>query len=77
MLLKVNDKLRPIAQGVIDKDGTRIVHHHDQICFPEHIVHYVEKSLDPVILSNSASSKSFSADPYIQKEQPISVLCFP
>ncbi|RST57111.1 ATP-binding sensor histidine kinase [Siminovitchia terrae] len=76
MLIKDADTLEPIVQGSIDEGGTQITHS-SAIRFPKHIVHYVEKSLEPVILTNSTTDKRFASDPYIQKNKPKSVLCFP
>ncbi len=76
MLIKDADTLEPIVQGSIDEGGTRITHS-SASHFPKHIVHYVEKSLEPVILTNSTTDKRFASDPYIQKNLPKSVLCFP
>ncbi|PSB09853.1 hypothetical protein C7B76_24775 [filamentous cyanobacterium CCP2] len=41
------------------------------------IVHYVARTQESVVLSNAAQSSRFAFDPYIQQQQPKSILCTP
>ncbi len=44
---------------------------------PESIINYVKRTGEVVILDDASGQNLFSADPYIQLNQPISVLCMP
>ncbi|GAA6622232.1 AAA family ATPase [Scytonema sp. NUACC26] len=41
------------------------------------IVNYVVRTQEPLVLENTNLSKIFSIDPYIQREEPKSILCLP
>ncbi|MDI3281884.1 AAA family ATPase [Polyangium sp. 15x6] len=41
------------------------------------VVHYVTRTLEPVVLDNSRKATRFSDDPYIQEFAPKSILCLP
>ncbi|WP_165820824.1 ATP-binding sensor histidine kinase [Pueribacillus theae] len=76
MFLTFNGQLQPVAKGSID-EGIRLIKNKAQVDYPQHIIHYVAKSLEPVILSDAAFNGMFTDDNYIRKEKPKSVLCFP
>ena len=41
------------------------------------VIHYVTRTLEPVVLDNSRKASRFSDDPYIQEFDPRSILCLP
>jgi PAS domain S-box-containing protein len=44
---------------------------------PESVLHYVIRTRENVLLDDAAAPTLFSADPYVQQQQPRSVLCLP
>ncbi len=44
---------------------------------PLSVVNYVARSKKKLVFDNLSKNPSYSSDPYIQKEQPKSVVCFP
>jgi PAS domain S-box-containing protein len=44
---------------------------------PESVLHYVIRTRQSVILDDAATPTLFSADPYVQRRRPRSVLCLP
>ena len=59
---------------------TNILHaqpaaHSDRI--PAAIINYVMRNKQPLVLENAAMHPDYAIDPYIQRQQPKSVLCFP
>jgi diguanylate cyclase (GGDEF)-like protein len=44
---------------------------------PVSIINSVGRTFEPIILDNATSETNFAADPYIIKNQPVSVLCTP
>ncbi|MCJ8008840.1 AAA family ATPase [Lederbergia wuyishanensis] len=75
MFLKVEDQLIPVAHG--DHEKIEAFIEKDTMEYPLNMIHYVEKSLEPVVVSGGAIYGMFKNDPYIKKYQPKSVLCFP
>ncbi len=56
-----------LLERAIDKDDP----------IPQRIVEYVASTRQPLVLSDARRSRSFAADPVIQRTQPRSVLCAP
>ncbi|MBS4202371.1 AAA family ATPase [Bacillus sp. FJAT-49732] len=75
MFLKMEEQLKPVAHGNIEK--IEMFAQEETIEYPVNLIYYVEKSLEPVVLSSGTLSGMFKHDPYIRKYQPKSVLCFP
>ncbi|MBS4220711.1 AAA family ATPase [Bacillus sp. FJAT-49711] len=75
MFLKMEERLKPVASGTVDKIMTFV--EEEIIEYPINMIYYVEKSLEPVVLSNGDVGGMFKHDPYMKKYQPKSVLCFP
>jgi PAS domain S-box-containing protein len=46
-------------------------------CLPESIIQYVIRTHEPVILNNAAHEGNFIHEPYIQHNEPKSLLCLP
>ena len=44
---------------------------------PESILHYVARTQASVVLDNAIESSDFIHDPYIQRQKPLSILCYP
>ncbi|MEM9136007.1 MAG: AAA family ATPase [Cyanobacteria bacterium P01_F01_bin.42] len=44
---------------------------------PQAVINFVQRTQDSVILRNASASDNFAQDPYIQKHQTRSMLCFP
>ena len=44
---------------------------------PESMLHYVQRTLETVILDDAAAGSAFAGDPYIRKRRARSVLCLP
>jgi predicted ATPase/GAF domain-containing protein len=49
----------------------------DEVPLPESMIQYVKRTREQVILDDPASQSLFSADPYIERVRPKSVLCGP
>ncbi|MEK3889962.1 ATP-binding sensor histidine kinase [Bacillus sp. FSL K6-3431] len=76
LFLKIDDQLKPVAQGNIDEIVMHIADK-DVVEYPENILQYVEKSLEPVVLTDGADTGIFMNDHYMKVHRPKSVLCFP
>ncbi|MBS4209393.1 ATP-binding sensor histidine kinase [Bacillus sp. FJAT-50079] len=76
MFLKIEEQLKAVAQGNIKKTIT-LIDEEDVVEYPANIVHYVERSLDPVVLTNGAVTGVFTNDDYMKAYDPKSILCFP
>lgn len=49
----------------------------DPQTLPHAVLNYVARTHDNVVLNDARQSSHFAQDPYIQSEQPLSVLCYP
>ncbi|MBS4197732.1 ATP-binding sensor histidine kinase [Lederbergia citri] len=75
MFIKENEQLVPVAHG--NKDEIEIFNEEVKIEYPLNMIHYVEKSHEPIVVSSGAIYGMFKNDHYIKKHQPKSILCFP
>ena len=44
---------------------------------PKSIIHYVARTREPLVINDVTQDTMFQADPYVQEQQPKSVLCVP
>ncbi len=80
LFLKKADSLVLVAEGILKKDKvevmrTVILDRHSDL--PEAVVNYVERTQKTLVLNNARLEGLFTADPYILKAQPKSILCMP
>ncbi|WP_062107308.1 ATP-binding sensor histidine kinase [Bacillus niameyensis] len=75
LFLKTDDQLKLVAKGKVDE--VVLLSEEDQFEYPQDIVNFVEKSLEPVVFHSMEKAGLFANDRYIKMNQPKSVLCFP
>ncbi len=69
-----------VAEGVLKKDKVEVLRRgviHSRSELPEGVVNYVERTQTTLVLNNARTEGLFTADPYILKAQPKSILCMP
>jgi predicted ATPase/signal transduction histidine kinase/tRNA A-37 threonylcarbamoyl transferase component Bud32 len=78
LMLLEDEELSIVAQCVGTKhcklERIPIANYSD---IPIAIIQYVERTQEPLVLDNAAIEPTFAADPYIQQQQPRSLLCIP
>jgi signal transduction histidine kinase len=80
LLLKKEGRLFIEAEGEVDKDDITVLQAVPVEATPDlptAVVHYVEHTKEPVVLSDATQETVFTTDPYIAKRRPKSVLCMP
>ena len=80
LLLESGDEFAIQAGGFSDEEGIKTVHpapSEASELFPQSIVNYVRRTRDSVILDDASASSMFSADPYLVRNNPVSVMCLP
>ncbi|MBD3563440.1 GAF domain-containing protein, partial [Planktothrix sp. FACHB-1355] len=78
LILEKEGKLLIEAQGQVDKNDVILgqsipVDTSDRL--PISVINYVSRTLENVVLSDASQSGSFTADSYIVKQKPKSILC--
>jgi len=80
LLLKKADKLVPVASGKLENNQVALLpleHLLSAEDLPFSAINYVERTLEPVILTNASQEGIFTHDPYIVKHQTKSLLGLP
>lgn len=80
LLLEKEGRLVIEAEGEIDHDEVAVLQSvpvETSTNLPTTIVRYVERTKEPVVLSEATQETVFANDPYITKQRPRSVLCVP
>ncbi|MEB3278417.1 MAG: AAA family ATPase [Lyngbya sp.] len=80
LILKTQGKLLIEASGAIDAEDVTVLQSlpiENCEILAESIVSYVFRTQETVVLNNGAEEGNFLRDPYIQKNQPKSILCVP
>jgi PAS domain S-box-containing protein len=82
VLLLQSGELSHAGQAFMDAQGLR-VEVSGASCpvlgaiMPESIIGYVRRTREPILLEDATAQPMFSADPYVARERPRSVLCMP
>jgi len=80
LLLKKADKLVPVASGKLENNQVALLPLEHLLLvedLPFSAINYVERTLEPIILTNASQEGIFTHDPYIVKHQAKSVLGLP
>ena len=79
LLVRGEDLYVEAQAGVAGKEIKVLLEAHARLesILPESIINYVRRTRESVLLDNAAENNVFSADEYILKNKPISVLCMP
>ena len=79
LILRVNGRLEVRAETAAHESGARLqsVPLEAGPDIPVTVANYVNRSGEAVILENATAHKLFAADPYIRRQRPRSILCFP
>ncbi|MFK7971727.1 MAG: AAA family ATPase [Bacteroidia bacterium] len=73
-----NEKLMVVAEGDRNRTETDVevpVEQSERLS--SGIVNYAARKHQEIVLDHAASHSNFSRDPYVQRTQPLSVLCYP
>jgi diguanylate cyclase (GGDEF)-like protein len=82
LILKNGDELSIEAQGIAGQDIAVVVqsiaiNERDELPLARAIVQYVARTAKPLVVHDARQDSWFSRDPYILREQPLSMLCQP
>jgi PAS domain S-box-containing protein len=80
LCLVEGDVLRPAALAAVQGSQVRVDLHATspgEGSWPAAVVNYVRRTREQVLIEDAASAHAFSADPYMQREHPRSVMCLP
>jgi predicted ATPase/serine phosphatase RsbU (regulator of sigma subunit)/tRNA A-37 threonylcarbamoyl transferase component Bud32 len=79
LLLNQNDNWFVEASGQVDSHQVKVLQSLslDQQPIAQTIIHYVERTLEHVVLNHATQESQFSNDAYIKKQHPKSILCLP
>lgn len=79
LMLMQNEQL--LVQGIIVNHSSSTVLQHIPVetsqDLPVGLVHSVQRNLQPIVLTNAVAHSTLMGDPYIQRQQPKSILCSP
>lgn len=80
LFIKKAGSLVLVAEGILKKDKVEVMRTvilDRRSDLPEAVVNYVERTQKTLVLNNARAEGLFTADPYIMKAQPKSILCMP
>ncbi|MEY3867096.1 MAG: hypothetical protein RLZZ338_987 [Cyanobacteriota bacterium] len=78
LLLEKQGKLFLEAEGAIDSEKVTVLQSISiDNGLPLSLINYVARTYESVVLNNATVEENFTKDPYIQQQQPKSILCFP
>lgn len=80
LLFNENGQFTIEARGDVDSTGITVFQSTPLERFseiPKSLIHYVSRTKESIILSNASIESMFRDDPYIQKQNSLSILCIP
>lgn len=79
LLIKRENKLLVAAEKRQNDDEIRLLDavFDDNAHLPSSIIHFVERTREPIFFDDASENEFFSKDPYIKLKRPKSVLCLP
>ncbi len=80
LIAKKGSQLVITAEARIDQDDVLVLQSvpiQESLALSKAIVHYVERTMENVVLNDAANEERFSSDIYIRQNQPKSILCSP
>jgi predicted ATPase/signal transduction histidine kinase len=80
LILEKESQLVIEAEGAVNRDEVTVLQSvpvGTSSDLPTTVVHYVERTKEPVVLGDATQEDLFATDPYITTKQPRSILCTP